>query len=178
MMACVASKIVAAPFSYVGSIGVVAQIPNFNKVLKNHDVEYEQVTAGKYKRTLTMFGENTPEARDKFKQEITLIHNRFKAIVAKYRTKLDIENIATGEYWLAEDAKELNLVDQISTFDEYLQNRLDFTKVCAIKISIDKDEKKSLKDILKKLLMAKTWIKTVRKQLTKAVECDNQYQIK
>lgn len=178
MMACVASKIVAAPFSYVGSIGVVAQIPNFNKVLKNHDVEYEQVTAGKYKRTLTMFGENTPEARDKFKQEITLIHNRFKAIVAKYRTKLDIENIATGEYWLAEDAKELNLVDQISSFDEYLQNRLDFTKVCAIKISIDKDEKKSLKDILKKLLMAKTWIKTVRKQLTKAVECDNQYQIK
>ena len=178
MMACVASKIVAAPFSYVGSIGVEAQIPNFNKVLKNHDVEYEQVTAGKYKRTLTMFGENTPEARDKFKQEITLIHNRFKAIVAKYRTKLDIENIATGEYWLAEDAKELNLVDQISTFDEYLQNRLDFTKVCAIKISIDKDEKKSLKDILKKLLMAKTWIKTVRKQLTKAVECDNQYQIK
>lgn len=178
MMACVTSKIVAAPFSYVGSIGVVAQIPNFNKVLKNHDVEYEQVTAGKYKRTLTMFGENTPEARDKFKQEITLIHNRFKAIVAKYRTKLDIENIATGEYWLAEDAKELNLVDQISTFDEYLQNRLDFTKVCAIKISIDKDEKKSLKDILKKLLMAKTWIKTVRKQLTKAVECDNQYQIK
>ncbi len=178
MMACVASKIVAAPFSYVGSIGVVAQIPNFYKVLKNHDVEYEQVTAGKYKRTLTMFGENTPEARDKFKQEITLIHNRFKAIVAKYRTKLDIENIATGEYWLAEDAKELNLVDQISTFDEYLQNRLDFTKVCAIKISIDKDEKKSLKDILKKLLMAKTWIKTVRKQLTKAVECDNQYQIK
>ena len=178
MMACVASKIVAAPFSYVGSIGVVAQIPNFNKVLKNHDVEYEQVTAGKYKRTLTMFGENTPEARDKFKQEITLIHNRFKAIVAKYRTKLDIENIATGEYWLAEDAKELNLVDQISTFDEYLQNRLDFTKVCAIKISIDKDEKKSLKDKLKKLLMAKTWIKTVRKQLTKAVECDNQYQIK
>lgn len=178
MMACVASKIVAAPFSYVGSIGVVAQIPNFNKVLKNHDVEYEQVTAGKYKRTLTMFGENTPEARDKFKQEITLIHNRFKAIVAKYRTKLDIENIATGEYWLAEDAKELNLVDQISTFDEYLQNRLDFTKVCAIKISIDKDENKSLKDILKKLLMAKTWIKTVRKQLTKAVECDNQYQIK
>lgn len=178
MMACVASKIVAAPFSYVGSIGVVAQIPNFNKVLKNHDVEYEQVTAGKYKRTLTMFGENTPEARDKFKQEITLIHNRFKAIVAKYRTKLDIENIATGEYWLAEDAKELNLVDQISTFDEYLQNRLDFTKDCAIKISIDKDEKKSLKDILKKLLMAKTWIKTVRKQLTKAVECDNQYQIK
>ncbi len=178
MMACVASKIVAAPFSYVGSIGVVAQIPNFNKVLKNHDVEYEQVTAGKYKRTLTMFGENTPEARDKFKQEITLIHNRFKAIVAKYRTKLDIENIATGEYWLAEDAKELNLVDQISTFDEYLQNRLDFTKVCAIKISIDKDEKKSLKDILKKLLMAKTLIKTVRKQLTKAVECDNQYQIK
>ena len=178
MMACVASKIVAAPFSYVGSIGVVAQIPNFNKVLKNHDVEYEQVTAGKYKRTLTMFGENTPEARDKFKQEITLIHNRFKAIVAKYRTKLDIENIATGEYWLAEDAKELNLVDQISTFNEYLQNRLDLTKVCAIKISIDKDEKKSLKDILKKLLMAKTWIKTVRKQLTKAVECDNQYQIK
>ena len=95
-MACVASKIVAAPFSYIGSIGVVAQIPNFNKVLKKHDVDYEQVTAGKYKRTLTMFGENTPEGREKFKQELTLIHDRFKEIVSKYRPSMDIDNIATG----------------------------------------------------------------------------------
>ena len=97
-MACVASKIVAAPFSYIGSIGVVAQIPNFNKVLKKHDVDYEQVTAGKYKRTLTMFGENTQEGREKFKQELTLIHDRFKEIVSIYRPSMDIDNIATGEF--------------------------------------------------------------------------------
>lgn len=177
MMACVASKIVAAPFAYIGSIGVVAQIPNFNKVLKKHDVEYEQVTAGKYKRTLTMFGENTPEGREKFKQELTLIHDRIKAIVNKYRPDIDIDKIATGEFWLATDAKERNLVDEICTFDAYLQNRLDFTKVCAIKIGIENKKKKSLVDLIKKLLMAKTWTRAISKQVQDIVVKDNTYHL-
>lgn len=160
-MSCVANKIVAAPFSYVGSIGVVAQIPNFNKVLKKHDIDYEQVTAGKYKRTLTMFGENTEEGREKFRQELAMIHDRFKAIVAKYRPNMDVEQFATGEFWLATDAKERGLVDQIDTFDAYLQKTVEFTKVCAIKISIEHEEKKSFVDIIKKFL----WLKLGQKQL-------------
>ncbi len=165
LMSCVANKIVAAPFSYVGSIGVVAQIPNFNKVLKNHDVDYELVTAGKYKRTLTMFGENTEEGREKFRQELVMIHDRFKAIVAKYRPNMDVEQFATGEFWLATDAKERGLVDQIDTFDAYLQKTVEFTKVCVIKISIEHEEKKSFVDIIKKFFMAKTWTKAIKNEV-------------
>ncbi|MDF5637600.1 protease SohB, partial [Vibrio parahaemolyticus] len=99
MMACVADKIVSAPFAIVGSIGVIAQIPNFNKLLKKHDIEYEQLTAGEYKRTLTMFGENTDKARDKFKQELEETHVLFKDFIRERRPSLDLDKVATGEHW-------------------------------------------------------------------------------
>ncbi|HHX8487421.1 TPA: protease SohB [Vibrio diabolicus] len=118
MMACVADKIVSAPFAIVGSIGVIAQIPNFNKLLKKHDVEYEQLTAGEYKRTLTMFGENTDKARDKFKQELEETHVLFKDFIRERRPSLDLDKVATGEHWFGTQAKELGLVDDISTSDD------------------------------------------------------------
>lgn len=169
LMSCVADRIVAAPFAYVGSIGVVANIPNFNKVLKKHDVDYEQVTAGKYKRTLTMFGENTPEGREKFKSELEAIHTRFKEVVSKYRPNLNIEEIATGEFWLGRDALERGLVDELNTFDAYLQNCLEITQDCAIKISIERKEKKSLKDLLGKFFSAKTWTRAVKEEVAESV---------
>lgn len=172
LMACVADTIVAAPFSYVGSIGVVAQIPNFNRVLKKHEVDYEQITAGKYKRTLTMFGENTQEGREKFKEELSMIHERFKEIVRRYRPKMDIEQFATGEYWLASDAKDRGLVDLIDTFDAYLQNRIDMTKVCAIKISIEHPEKKSLKDRIFRFFKVESWTLAIRKEIQDAINRD------
>ncbi|ELB2853977.1 protease SohB [Vibrio alginolyticus] len=118
MMACVADKIVSAPFAIVGSIGVIAQIPNFNKLLKKHDIEYEQLTAGEYKRTLTMFGENTDKARDKFKQELEETHVLFKDFIRERRPSLDLDKVATGEHWFGTQAKELGLVDDISTSDD------------------------------------------------------------
>lgn len=120
MMACVADKIIAAPFSIIGSIGVLAQIPNFNKVLKKHDVEFEQLTAGQYKRTLTMFGENDEAGREKFKQELEETHQLFKTFVSEHRPQLDIEKIATGEHWYGTQAIDLKLVDKIQTSDDYL----------------------------------------------------------
>lgn len=120
MMACVADKIISAPFAYIGSIGVVAQMPNFNKVLKNHDIEWEQHTAGEFKRTLTVFGENTNDEREKFKQEIEEIHHYFKAHVKAHRDILDIDKVATGEHWLGQKALELALVDDIQTSDDFL----------------------------------------------------------
>ncbi|MBD1583543.1 protease SohB [Pseudoalteromonas sp. S16_S37] len=122
MMACVADKIVAAPFAIVGSIGVIAQIPNFNKILKKNDVDFEQITAGEYKRTLTMFGENTEKGREKFKEEIEHTHGLFKAFVAEHRSKLDIAEVATGEHWFATHAKTFNLVDEINTSDDVLMS--------------------------------------------------------
>ncbi len=132
MMACTASKIVAAPFAIVGSIGVVAQIPNFNRLLKKHDVDIELQTAGEYKRTLTMFGENTDEGRQKFKQELEETHLLFKDFVKEYRPNIDIEQVATGEHWFATQAKEKGLVDEISTSDDFILSHLDTHKIIAV----------------------------------------------
>ncbi|GIU27765.1 protease SohB [Shewanella colwelliana] len=118
MMACVANKIYAAPFAIVGSIGVVAQIPNFNRLLKKHDIDYEQHTAGDFKRTLTVFGENTDEGREKFQKELEETHVLFKAFIAKYRPGLDIAKVATGEHWYGQQAIDLGLIDALSTSDD------------------------------------------------------------
>lgn len=125
MMAVVADHIQAAPFAFVGSIGVIAQLPNFHRWLKKHDVDYEQVTAGEYKRTLSVFGENTDEGRRKFKQELEGIHQQFKAHIQRYRPELDLDKVATGEYWTAQEAIDYGLVDSISTSDAWLMARRD-----------------------------------------------------
>jgi len=120
LMACVATKIYAAPFAILGSIGVLAQIPNFNRMLDSHGVDFEQVTAGKYKRSVTMFGKNTDEDRAKLKEELEDVHSLFKDAVTKYRPDMDIEKIATGEHWYGTRALELGLADEIRTSDELL----------------------------------------------------------
>lgn len=122
MMACVADKIYAAPFAIVGSIGVVAQIPNFNRLLKKHDIDYEQHTAGDFKRTLTLFGENTDEGREKFQQELEETHVLFKDFIAKYRPQLDLDKVATGEHWYGQQAIALGLIDALSTSDDVIMD--------------------------------------------------------
>ncbi|MDX7880232.1 protease SohB [Acinetobacter nosocomialis] len=120
MMACIANEIISAPFAVVGSIGVVAQVPNFNRLLKQHNVDFELYTAGQYKRTVTMFGENTPEGKAKFEEELQQTHILFKHFVEKYRPQLNVDKVATGEHWYGQDALDLNLVDKLQTSDEYL----------------------------------------------------------
>lgn len=120
MMACVGSRILAAPFAIIGSIGVIAQIPNFNKVLKKHDIDYEQFTAGEFKRTVTMFGENTEDAKAKFHEEIEDIHVLFKDFIVKHRPDIDIVKVSTGESWPGTRALDKHLVDELKTSDDYL----------------------------------------------------------
>ena len=120
MMASVANQILAAPFAYIGSIGVALEAMNFNQVLKNHDIGYEQITAGKYKRTLSTLGENTPSSREKAKQDLEIIHTQFKALIQKHRPTVDIDTVATGEVWLGATAYEKNLVDRVCTSNEYI----------------------------------------------------------
>ena len=120
MMACVADKILAAPFAILGSVGVVAQMPNFNRLLKKHDVDFEVLTAGEHKRTLTVFGENTEKGREKFIEDLEETHLLFKSYVAERRPQVDIEKIATGEVWYGARALDLSLVDELKTSDEYL----------------------------------------------------------
>nr|WP_010132275.1 protease SohB [Microbulbifer agarilyticus] len=123
MMACVADRILAAPFAMLGSIGVVAQLPNFHRLLQRNDVDFELFTAGEYKRTVTMFGENTPEGKEKFQNDLEEIHTLFQHFVHEYRPQLDIAKVATGEVWFGQRALDLALVDELKTSDEYLTSR-------------------------------------------------------
>ena len=125
MMACVANRILAAPFAILGSIGVVAQLPNFHRLLESKGIDYEQVTAGRFKRTLTMFGQNTDEARAKMQAELEEIHDLFKAQIVEHRAQVDIESVATGEHWYGLQAIERKLIDSIQTSDDYLQGQID-----------------------------------------------------
>ena len=123
MMACVANRVLAAPFAVLGSIGVVAQLPNVHRLLKKHDIDVEVLTAGEFKRTLTVFGENTDKGREKFQEDLELTHQLFKGFVSRYRPQLDIDKVATGEVWLGLSALEHELVDGLQTSDEYLARR-------------------------------------------------------
>jgi serine protease SohB len=121
LMACVANRIIAAPFAVIGSIGVIAQVPNFHRLLEARGVDFEQITAGRYKRTVTMFGQNTDADRAKLREELEEVHALFKQVVSTHRPALDIEAVATGEHWYGSRALELNLVDALETSDDYLQ---------------------------------------------------------
>lgn len=120
LMACVANRIVAAPFAVVGSIGVISQVPNFNRLLKRHDIDYEEITAGEFKRTLSIFAENTEKGRQKFIEQIEDVHTTFKEFLQQNRAQVEIGEVATGEYWYGKRAVALKLVDELQTSDDYL----------------------------------------------------------
>lgn len=144
MMACVANNLLAAPFAIIGSIGVVAQLPNFHRLLKKNDIDFEMITAGEYKRTLTMFGENTEKDREKFVEDIEDIHVLFKDFVLQHRPQLNIDKVATGEIWFGQRAIENALVDELMTSDEYIVKACSDSDVFVVKYC----EKKSLPEKL------------------------------
>lgn len=136
LMASVANKIIAAPFAVVGSIGVLAQVPNIHRLLEKYDIDVEQHTAGEYKTTLTLMGKNTEKARQKFREELEETHTLFKQFVVEQRPVLNIEKIATGEHWYGTQAVALNLVDEIITSDEYLLKKSETTDIYEVSYNI------------------------------------------
>lgn len=139
MMACIGNKILAAPFAILGSIGVVAQMPNIHRLLKKNDIDVEVLTAGEYKRTLTFLGENTEQGRNKFLEDLQTTHDLFKDFVGRYRSQLDMQAVATGEVWLGTDALAKQLVDEISTSDQYLVQRSQEAKVFQVSYNYRKN---------------------------------------
>jgi serine protease SohB len=125
MMACVADELIAAPFAIIGSIGVVASVPNLHRLLAEHGVDYEEMTAGEFKRTVSVFGKISPEGRQKFQNQLEDTHGLFKSFVQAQRPRLRIDEVATGEYWFARRALELGLVDRLMTSDDYLLAQMD-----------------------------------------------------
>ena len=148
MMACTGDKIIAAPFAILGSIGVLAQIPNLHRLLKKHDVDYQEITAGEYKRTITMLGEITEKGKQKFVEQMEDTHKLFKEFVSSNRPSMDISKVATGEYWFGLRAKELGLVDEIQTSDDWLFSKKDDCKL--IKVSMK--ERKKLGDKISEMM--------------------------
>ena len=124
MMACVADRVIAAPFAILGSIGVVAQLPNFHRLLKKNDIDFELLTAGDHKRTLTMFGENTDKDREKFMEDLEDTHTLFKEFVAEHRPEVVLDQVANGDVWFGRRALENNLVDELKTSDAYIAERV------------------------------------------------------
>ncbi len=144
MMACVADKIIAAPFAILGSIGVVAQLPNFHRLLKKNDIDVELLTAGEYKRTLTMFGENTDKGRDKFIDDLEDTHALFKAFVQAARPVVDIDTVATGEIWYGQTAIDVELIDELGTSDSYIQGQLDDADILEVRYTPKKNWQEKL----------------------------------
>lgn len=144
MMACIGNKILAAPFAVIGSIGVVAQLPNFHRLLKKNDIDYELFTAGEYKRTVTMFGENTEKGKKKFTEELEDTYSLFKTFVSEHRPQVNINEVATGEVWYGSRALEHKLIDDIQTSDEYLMSMRDQCDIYEVTYTI----KKSLQEKL------------------------------
>jgi serine protease SohB len=138
MMACIGNTILAAPFAIVGSIGVIAQLPNFNKLLKHNNIDFEQFTAGEFKRTVTLFGENNAKGRQKFQQELEATHQLFKQFVRDHRPQLDIDSVATGEHWFGYQAQALKLVDKIQTSDDYIQQQMALRPVYQVSYTLRK----------------------------------------
>lgn len=144
MMACVADEIIAAPFAVLGSIGVLAQLPNFHRLLDKHGVDFEQHTAGEFKRTVTMFGENSDEERGKLKEQLEETHTLFRDFVVEHRPQLDIDKVATGEHWYATQAQELKLVDSIQTSDDWLLKASDKFDLFEVKMQTEKSMQEKL----------------------------------
>lgn len=138
MMACLADRLVAAPFAILGSIGVLVQLPNFHRVLKKHDVDYETISAGEFKTTLTTFGEITQKGREKVKEEVEVMHELFKQWVKQHRPVVAIDEIATGETWVGLQAKQRSMIDDISTSDECIIKACDEADVYEVRYEVRK----------------------------------------
>ena len=168
LMACVADSIVAAPFAILGSIGVIAQLPNFNRLLDEHGVDFEQITAGDYKRNVTMFGKNTEEDRARLKEQLEDVHSLFKAAVNAYRPDLDLGKVATGEHWYGTRALELGLADELKTSDELLAGLVDERDLFRVAYKIKQPLQKRLManvDSAMEKLEAATWRRRIESQL-------------
>ncbi len=163
LMSCVAHQIIASPFAIIGSIGVVAQVPNINRLLKKHDVDFKEYTAGDYKRTVSVLGEITEKGESKFKEQLEATHVLFKDFVSLYRPQLDLTKVATGEYWYGTQALKLNLIDRIQTSDDYILNKIKTHKL--IKVSFVK--KTGFAEKISEMI-SQTILQSVSKTLTRS----------
>ncbi|MFM1896940.1 MAG: hypothetical protein RLZZ385_2014 [Pseudomonadota bacterium] len=152
MMACLADRLVAAPFAVIGSIGVLVQMPNFHRLLKKNEIDFETITAGEFKTTLTTFGEITQKGRDKVKGDVEDMHDLFKRWVKTHRPSVDIDRISTGETWVGLQAKDRYMVDELRTSDEVIVSACDNAEV----FEVEFEQRQSLQNKMSNALRGST----------------------
>lgn len=127
MLASQCDEIWALPGSAVGSIGVIAEIPNVSGLLDKLGVEFQVITAGKYKDAGSPYRPLTDDERALIQGEVDEAYDQFIDIVAEGRDleRSKVETLATGLTWSGERAKDLGLVDEIGTMQDALDAAAD-----------------------------------------------------
>lgn len=124
MISSQADSIWANPGSSVGSIGVIAQIPNVSGLLDMVGVEFQTFTAGEYKDAGSAYRDLTKEEEALIQGEVEEAYDQFIDIVAEGRglERAKVEELAIGWTWSGVRAKELGLVDEVGTYRDALED--------------------------------------------------------
>jgi serine protease SohB len=126
MIACAADEIVCDTYSIAGSIGVVGGTFGFDKLIEKIGVERRLYTSGERKAMLDPFLPEKPEDVERIKSVQRDIHQSFIDLVKSRRGgKLAGEDdyLFSGEYWIANRARELGLIDAIGDLRGLLRQR-------------------------------------------------------
>ncbi|MDH4016624.1 MAG: signal peptide peptidase SppA [Actinomycetota bacterium] len=120
-VAMASDEIRAVPTSVTGSIGVLFMGISFEGLMDKLGVTDQTVTGGEHKDAGSFLRDMTPEEQAHMQSVVDDLHDRFKAVVAAGRPKLDEEAIAAaadGRVYSAPQALELGLIDGISPIED------------------------------------------------------------
>ena len=129
MMACQASpgQLIAAPFSVIGSIGVLREVTNIHDVLEKYGVRPLLLKAGNAKVPLTQTTKVTEESIAIVQKNLDKVHEAFRELVSDARGESiseNFEDVTNGDIFLGKDAAELGLIDRVMTSDEYISEKV------------------------------------------------------
>lgn len=151
-VASAADKIVADPLSITGSIGVISAYLEFSDLMEKYGVTYEGLKSGTYKDIGSPFKKLTNEERKILQKKIDRIHEYFVKEVAANRKlpEKNVRELATGVYYLGEEAKELGLVDYLGNKELAINITKQLAGITEASI-VTYEETQSILDILSKL---------------------------
>jgi protease-4 len=137
MAACAATKIIALPMAIVGSIGVISMRPMLYEMLEKIGVRMEVTKSGRLKDMFSNFREPTDEEREKEQALLDSVYGRFVAMVAESRSLPEdrVRSLATGEIFIAEQAKAHGLIDDLGDLDAAIDLAKDLSGVAERKVT-------------------------------------------
>lgn len=119
-VACAAESIIANPGSLTGSIGVKAQVPNFQELMRKLGVEQETIVSGDLKDAGSPTKEMTPKEREYFQEIVDELSGQFIQVVAQSRDLelQEVQELADGRAFTGTQALDEGLVDELGGMQE------------------------------------------------------------